>query len=153
MDPADREALHQLSQALTQNHIDINGIANHALYTGMFFWFAIASVIIAVLYFRYRTRADRMKVLQTLAEKGQPIPQELLTGALGSSGTSPPNYITRGIVLISIGLAMIVFFTVAVSAIFGGIHGDNLTAPFLGAFPLFLGLAYLGIGVYQRRHG
>jgi hypothetical protein len=153
MDPSDKDALHQLSQALSQGHIDVNSIVNHGIVVAVTFWLVIGAIVIATLFFRYKARADRMKLLQTLAEKGQPIPPELLNGALGSTQTGPVNYITRGVVLVSIGLAMIVFFAVAGGAFAGTMHGDDWAGPVLGAFPLFLGLAYLGIGVYQRRHG
>jgi hypothetical protein len=148
MNPSDQAAMNQLTQALAQSHVDVNSIANHALSTGMVFWLVIGAIVVASLYFRYKARADRMKLLQALAEKGQPIPPELLQSALGNAQTAGVNYIARGVVLISIGIAMVVFFAVAVGA-----RGGNIAAPFLGAFPLLLGLAYLGIGVYQRRHG
>jgi len=153
MDPSDKEALHQLTDALSRNHVDVNGIAYHALSTGIVFWLVIGSVIIAALYFRYKSRAERMKVLQALAERGQPIPPELLNGTLGNAQPGPVNYITRGVILISIGAAMVVFFAVAGGLFAGTMHGDEYAGPVLGFFPLFLGLAYLGIGVYQRRHG
>ena len=153
MDPSDKEALNHLGQLVAQTHVDVNSLANHAFFVGGIFWLVIGAVVITAIYFTYKSRADRMKVLQTLAEKGQPIPPELLQGALGGMPSVPANYIRRGVVLSSIGLAMVVFFAVAGGLFAGTMHGDDYAGPVLGFFPLFLGLAYLGIGVYQRRHG
>jgi hypothetical protein len=150
-DPADLKDLHQLSQLLSQAHVDVTSIANHAVYVGAVFWVAIGAIVISAIYFRQKGRSDRIKLLQTLAEKGQPIPPELLNGA--DWGRGSVNYIARGIVLISIGLAMVLFFLAAVGAFSGTMGRSDIVAPFLGAFPLFIGLAYLGIGLYQRRHG
>lgn len=162
MDPSDQETLNQLKQLVAQSHVDVNGIANHAISVGVIFWLVIGAIVIATLYFRYQTRADRMKLIQALAERGQPIPPELFQSILGNAQPGPTdyiargvpaNYITRGVLLISIGLATILFFLAAVGAFSGTMDRGDFVAPLLGAFPLFLGLAYLGIGVYQRRHG
>lgn len=143
--------LDQLNQTLQQSHLDVTSIANHAAFVGAVFWVAIGAMVIAAIYFKHKGRADRIKLLQTLAEKGQPIPPELLSGA--DLGKGSVNYIARGIILISIGLAMILFLLAAVGVFSGTMERDGIAAPLLGAFPLFIGLAYLGIGLYQRRHG
>jgi hypothetical protein len=153
-DAADSKALlDQLNQTLQQSHLDVTSITNHALYNGIVFWLVIMVIVIAAIYFKQKGNADRIKLLQTLAEKGQPIPPELLNGANWGQSKGSVNYIARGIVLISIGLAMILFFMAAVGVFSGTMERDDIVAPFLGAFPLFIGLAYLGIGLYQRRHG
>lgn len=151
MDPSDAKALDQLKQAVSATHIDFTNVANHALYTGVVFWLVIGAIVIAAIYFSHKTRTDRIRLLQTLAEKGQPIPPELLSGVDWGGSKGGVNYVARGIILISIGLAMVAFFLAARFS--GGGGHSSLVAPFLGAFPLFLGLAYLGIGLYQRRHG
>ncbi len=153
-DLADSKALlNQLNQTLQQSHLDVTSIANHAVYVGAIFWIVIGAIVIAAIYFLQKGRADRIKLLQTLAEKGQPIPPELLNEVDWGKSKGGVNYIARGIVLISIGLAMILFFLAAIGVFSGTVERDNILPPFLGAFPLFIGLAYLGIGLYQRRHG
>ena len=52
----------------------------------------------------------------------------------------------------SVGMAMILFLWAMTSGYFGEKDPDSWL-PFLGVFPLFIGIAYLGIGLYQRRHG
>jgi hypothetical protein len=148
------KALNQLSQMLSQSHLDVTSIANHAAYVGAVFWVVIGTIVVVAIYFKQKGTADRIKLLQILAEKGQPIPPELLNGAAWGKSKGSVNYIARGIILISIGLAMICFFLATIGAFTGTIKDpEEIVAPFLGAFPLFIGLAYLGIGLYQRRHG
>jgi len=150
MDQSDEKVLAALNQTLNQalTHVDATSIVNHALYTGIAFWVMIGAVIITAIYFRHQGRMARTRLLQTLAEKGQPIPAGLLNGDLKTK----TNPIARGIVLISVGLAAILFLWAITSGTFGEKAPDTWL-PFLGAFPLFIGIAYLAIGLYQRRHG
>jgi hypothetical protein len=146
-DAKDLAALNQtLNQALT--HVDATSIVNHALYTGIAFWVMIGAVIITAIYFRHKARIARTRLLQTLAETGQPIPAGLFNDDLKTKA----NPIARGVVLISVGLATILFLWATTSGTFGE-RSPDAWLPFLGAFPLFIGIAYLAIGLYQRRHG
>ncbi len=149
MDQSDAKDLAEASKILNQTltHVDVTSIANHALYNSIFLWAMVGAVIIAAIYFRYKTRIARTRLLQTFVEKGQPIPPELL----GEAKTKA-NPVARGIVLISAGLATILFFWAMTSGVFGEKDPDTWI-PFLGVFPLFIGIAYLSIGLYQRRHG
>jgi hypothetical protein len=148
MDQSDAKDLAALNQTLNQalTHVNATSIVNHALYTGIAFWVVIGAVIITAIYFRHKAGIARTKLLQTLAETGQPIPAGLLNGDLKTR----VNPIARGIVLISVGLATIVFLWAMTTL---GEKDPDTWLPFLGAFPLFIGIAYLAIGLYQRRHG
>ena len=46
----------------------------------LIFWVAIAFIVAISTFFSYRTQASHHRMLEKLAEKGQPIPPELLTG-------------------------------------------------------------------------
>jgi hypothetical protein len=157
MDPSDKAGLDALTQSaarlLSQGHVDVGKVIDHSFYVGAIFWLVIGTIIVASIYFRFKSRSERMKLLQTLAEKGQAIPPELLLAAgLGVKERSV-NYVARGILLVSVGLAMILFFLAAGGAFSGAMGRGDIAPVFAGAFPLFLGLGYLGIGLYQRRHG
>lgn len=150
MDQSDAKDLAEAKQVLDQTlgHLDTTSIVNHALVNGAIFWLIVGTIIIVAIYFRHKTAIERTRLLQTLAEKGQPIPAELL----GSEPKAKANPVARGIVLISVGLATILFLWAMTSGLFGEKDPDTWL-PFLGVFPLFIGIAYIAIGLYQRRHG
>ena len=117
------------------------------------FFMILGAALICFLYFRARMHTDN--VLQSLAEKGQPIPTELFRKAEVQDMRA--RYITRGVVLIAVGLATVTFFGAMVhfdpparlSAVLE--VGTPLWLPFLGAFPLFAGAAYLVLGLLQTK--
>jgi hypothetical protein len=149
MDQSDAKDLAELNQTLNQTlgHVDATSIANHAIYNGVIFWLILGTIIIVTIYFRHKGRIERTRLLQTFVEKGLPIPPELL-----SEPRAKANPIARGIMLTSSGLATILFLWSMTSGVFGEKDPDTWL-PFLGVFPLFIGIAYLAIGLYQRRHG
>jgi len=118
------------------------------------FFMILGAALICFLYFRARMHTDT--VLQNLAEKGTPIPPELFRKTEVQDMRA--RYIARGVVLIAVGLATVTFFGVMVhfeppvrlSAVLE--VGTPLWVPFLGAFPLFAGVAYLALGLLQRKH-
>ena len=149
MDQSDAKDLAEANRMLNQtlSHVDATSIANHALYNGIVLWVLVAAIIGAFIYFRYKASIERMRLLQSLVEKGLPIPPELVAG----SGKKP-NPVARGMVLISVGLATSLFFWAMTSGYFGEKEPDTWLA-FLGVFPLFIGIAHLAFGFYQGRHG
>jgi len=122
---------------------------------GLFFLIS-GVVLISFLFIRARMHTDN--VLQSLAEKGQPIPAELFRKTERQDMRA--RYIARGIILIAVGLATVTFFGamihfdppehVVVNPTFVVDRGAPLWLPYLAAFPLFAGLAYLAIGLLQR---
>lgn len=118
------------------------------------FFLVVGATIVCFFYFRARMHTD--KVLQSLAEKGQPIPAELFRKAEVEDMRA--RYIARGVILIAVGLATVTFFGAMIhfeppfriSGIETG--GTPLWLPYLGAFPLFAGLAYLILGLLQPKH-
>ena len=112
-------------------------------------WTLVGSVLITLLVMRARMHTD--KVLQSLAEKGLPVPPELLRKP--DPRTLRTSRIERGVVLIAVGAACILFFWAMTSGHFGQRLENSLFLPFLGAFPLFVGVAYLYLGLTQHSDG
>lgn len=112
------------------------------------FWLVIAVVLVANGYFVYQVRMARYRVMQTLAEKGQPVPLELFTGPRKSA---PVGLMRGGIILLFIGLALGTFFWSMTSQSY--FHGPIESAgwlPTLGLFPIMIGLALLLMAMFER---
>ena len=126
-------------------------IVTHGLNVVIIFWAAIAIIVVAVSFFSYRAQASHHRMLEKLAEKGQPIPPELLAGG----GRDNPRYrspIQSGVTLMCIGIALAIFFWAmgGGGAIFDGDRMPNWL-PVIGIFPFMIGLARLLGGMFDRR--
>jgi hypothetical protein len=98
--------------------------------SGIFFAFT-SPVALVALILAYKHRKLRMKheTLLKLAEKGVPIPPELLS----ESGPRPNSDLRRGIILVAVGLGLSIFMAQV---------GNG--APWaIGLIPAFAGLGYL----------
>jgi hypothetical protein len=122
------------------------------------FWVAIVAVVFISSFFRYRERTSRHRMIETLAEKGQPIPPddfgyERYYGRHYWRYRSP---IASGILLMCVGVALAVF-------LWGMTGGGNPFAwdtggdghppswlPFVGVFPFMVGFARLLAGIFDR---
>jgi len=130
------------------------------IFDGPVLFFSILGIaLIYFLYFRARMHTDT--VLKELAEKGVAIPPEMFRKP--DTRDMRAVYLARGTILISVGLATLVFFCAMISQTFGyDYSNDYIKAnglippphylPFLAAFPLFAGIACLIIGYFQRPH-
>ena len=116
---------------------------------GTVFWVVVGAVLIANGFFVYQVRMARYRVMQTLAEKGQPVPVELFNGAVRTAHTG----MMRGaIVLLCIGIALATFFWSMTSiSIFHGPIESALWLPTLGLFPIMIGFALLLMALIERR--
>lgn len=119
----------------------------HGYESTIIFWAAIVLIVFCSSYFSYRSRASRHRLIETMVEKGQPIPPELLMNDCGR-GHSP---IHLGIVLMCIGVALAVFFWAMGSTAFGGDHDVPAWLPVVGIFPFMVGLARLLGWMSERR--
>lgn len=125
----------------------------HGLMVTAIFWAAIVAIVFMTCFFNYRERTSRHRMIETLAEKGQPIPPELMTNGRGYAGSwrygSP---IQSGIYLMCIGVALALFFWAMSGGggFFDGERGPNWL-PFVGIFPFMVGLARLLAGVMDRK--
>ncbi len=127
----------------------------------MVFWIVIGVIAVCAIFFRYRESVSRDRTIQTLAEKGQPIPPELLQGGYRGDGYRSDGYyryryrspFRSGIILVCIGLA--IFLSSA--SWHHGVFNDDGNWHFVGwgmsgaIFPLMIGVALLLIGLFDRR--
>lgn len=112
------------------------------------FWAVIGFVLVANGYFVYQVRMARYRVMQTLADKGQPVPPELFNGP---KRAAPVGLMRGGIVLVAIGFALMTFFwsMTAPSWFHGPIESANWL-PTIGLFPLMIGVALLVMAMFER---
>jgi predicted anti-sigma-YlaC factor YlaD len=123
----------------------------HSMTIVAIFWIAIVAMVFLTQFFSYRERASRHRMIETLAEKGQTIPPEMLTNGRDYSyrHRSP---IQSGIYLMCIGVALALFFW----AMGGGgnfLDGDHVPnwLPAIGIFPFMVGLARLLAAIFDRQ--
>lgn len=126
----------------------------HDVWAVAILWTAIVAIVFVGCFFSYRERTSRHRMIETLAEKGQQIPPELLTNGRGGYGSAWKynRPIQSGIYLMCVGVALAVFLW----AINGGgnvFEGDHVPGwlPFVGIFPFMVGLARLLAGIVDRR--
>ncbi len=91
-----------------------------------------------VMYYRFRTRQELQLTLRQAMSDGQNMSSEVIDELMAAMQPKR-NDLKKGIILISIGLATLVF------AYFMGDFTDELSSPMVGlsAFPFFVGIAYL----------
>lgn len=119
-----------------------------ALLIPIVFWVAIVLIVFIAVYFGHRAKMARYKLLETMAEKGQPISSDVLA-SLGDSRQKPKGGIAGGIFQMCIGVALAIFF-------WGLGHFQN---PFdggswlvvIGIFPFMVGLARVLACVFDKR--
>ncbi len=112
--------------------MDLNDVAVLIPLAGTLVTFALPILLVAViLYYKHRKNAVTLETITRLAEKGLPIPPELLTppAPRGEPG------LMAGLVLTGLGLGLAIFF-------------GEVGAPWsIGLIPGFMGIALL-IGWY-----
>lgn len=118
--------------------------------SSLIFWGAIVLIVVVGNFFSYRTQASRHRMIETLAEKGQAIPPELLSGSRSYHRDGSP--IASGIFLMCVGIALAVFFWAMTG---GGMPFDDnghmpSWLPVIGIFPFMVGLARLLGGIFDR---
>ena len=90
-------------------------------------------------------------MIETLAEKGQPIPPEYLGNGRRYHSWRYGNPVGSGIYLMCIGVALFVFFwamTGGGNPLDGDYHHNWL--PFIGIFPFMVGLGRMLAGLFDR---
>ena len=119
-----------------------------------FGFFTMIVLVVAVpLWFGYRKRQGRIKLIETIIDKGQPLTPELLEGIdKAVDGKSQPHVSTMGnaITLILVGVALAVFFLLMALSSHSGGHGDYFLVA-IGLFPIAVGAARLIDYLYHKR--
>jgi len=110
------------------------------------FWTVIGIVIVANGYFVYQVRMARYRVMQTLADKGQPVPLELFSGPVRQA---PVGLMRAGIILVCLGAALGTFFW-SMTGFHGPIEGASWL-PSVALFPLMIGIGLLLMARLERR--
>ena len=105
---------------------------------------AIVLIIWSVMHFSFKRRAESFQTLRLAIEKGQVISPEAMQAM--ARMMSPLADLRRGILFIAIALAFGTF-----AGIIGSEEHEALK-PMLGVavFPLFLGLAFIGLHVFAN---
>jgi len=123
-------------------------IPDGAIAISLAFWIAVVAIVFIAVFFGHRAKMARYKLLETMAEKGQPISPDVLA-SLGDSRQKPKGGMTSGIFQMCIGVALAIFF-------WGLGHFQN---PFdggswlvvIGIFPFMVGLARVLACVFEKR--
>jgi len=91
-------------------------------------------IVAVFLYFRHKTRQDMQVTMRAVIESGQPLSAELLE-EMTSALQSQRDDLRRGVILLSVGAAILVLAVVSGEAEALGV----------AAFPICIALAYLGL--------
>lgn len=94
------------------------------------------------LYFRAQKRSTIYKTIELFSARNQPVPPEVMDSLVGEKSV-PANDLRRGVVLLSVALALCVL----------GLLIDDARSPLIGiaAFPGLMGLAFIGLHFYAAR--
>jgi hypothetical protein len=112
------------------------------------FWAVIGVIFVANGYFIYQVRMARYRVMQTLAEKGQPVPLELFNGPRRAA---PVGMLRGAIVLLSLGSALGFFlWSMTAQSVFHGPIENVAWLPTIGLFPIAIGFALLLMAMLER---
>jgi len=121
----------------------------HGYESTIIFWAAIVLIVFFTSYFNYRSRASRHRLIETMVEKGQPVPPELLAPNGDHYGRSH-SPLQVGIFMMCIGVALAVFFWALSGSGFGGDREVPTWLAAVGIFPFMVGLARL-LGWFSER--
>jgi hypothetical protein len=99
----------------------------------------IGVVLCMFFYFRHRTRQEMQQTVRAAIERGQELSPEVLEALIGDPGGS--RDLRRALIWIAVALGFAGF----------GWGVDEVALYGIGAFPLFVGLAYLVLFWVSRR--
>lgn len=124
----------------------------------VFFWLLVGVITVIVIIFRHLGQRNRIALLRSLVEKGQPIPTGLFSEE--PKRWDHRGFIVAGILLIGLAVATSLFglaagnlLAVTVTTLHGVEREKDSTVLFLSLFPLCLGGASIVAGRYLRSHG
>ena len=123
---------------------------NAEIFIPITFFTMIILIVWLVQHFNQKKRAEAFQTLRLAIEKGQPLTPEALESMARVS--SPIADLRRGIVFISIAAGFAAFGTIIGSGT--GLHegGPEVMRGLYGVatFPLFIGLAFLGLHFFAN---
>lgn len=122
-----------------------------AVFINLIIWGSIAAVILVPRYFKSIERQKMTEALKVAIEKGQPLPTEVVDAMSSNVRTpglppSPARDLRTGIIWLGIGVGLAAF-GIAVS-----FEEPDALYPMLGigAFPIFIGLAFVALGLMNK---
>lgn len=115
-----------------------DSIGNVAILVPLGFFLTILLGLTATLVVRYRKHAQLQETLRLMIEKGAEIPPELI-----APPDPPYRDLRRGVILVGVGLAVVIFFGLE-----EGFAGGEWA---LGLIPGFIGAGYLLIWRISRK--
>jgi hypothetical protein len=115
-------------------------------------WIAISVIVVAAFVFRFLEQGSRDRTLRALAEKGQPIPPELLRYD-GRGSRSGGGSIRAGLILMAIGAGVAIMFwgMQGYNGSLEGMAAHGAWLPTIGAIPFLIGVALFLSGLFDRR--
>ena len=116
----------------------------HIQWVPIVMFISIAVILGLAMYFRYRVKQDVQTTVQAALDKGQELSPEMLE-KLGESLRSPRSDLRRGILAMSLGVALVAF---------GFLLGEeDAQGPLMAiaAFPFIIGVAYLGLHKFGKQ--
>ena len=135
----------------------------NGLLVSAIFWGAIVLIVLITNFFGYRERASRHRAIERLAEKGQPIPPELLNGnGRGDYRDGQRGWrrysLSGGIYMMCVGVALFIFLWAMTTGAFSTFLGDGSDfhfsgpgwLPFVGVFPFMIGLSRVLAYLFDR---
>jgi hypothetical protein len=114
---------------------------------GMVFWLVIGAVAIAGVLGNSYVAAKKNALIESLLEKGQPIPPGLI---------QPRNvydwrgFMVGGVMSLAAGIGLMIFFIALTT--WAATDEEQRFLPFISAFPISVGLALLLIAGYLKKH-
>jgi hypothetical protein len=94
-------------------------------------------IVAAIMFFSYLKSRSLHRTVRMMVEKGQPVPPELF--ATPGTRIKTRSDLRRGVILITIGVGLIIFF--------GAVSDWESGGPWvIGVIPFLIGAAYLALG-------
>lgn len=112
-------------------------------------WVAILLLIFIVMFFNFLSKRSKYRMIERLAERGQALTPEILSGIANGHSRSERGPIASGIFMICIGVALMLFFWALEGGGMPMTNGNWLWV--IGIFPFMIGVARLLGAVFDKR--
>jgi hypothetical protein len=121
---------------------------DEAIFIPITFFAMIVGIIWLFQHFALKKRIEAFQTLRFAIEKGQPLTPETLEAMARIS--SPIADLRRGIVFVAIALGFGAFATIISGNATGEMHDVRQALYGVATFPLFIGLAFLGLHFFAN---
>lgn len=111
------------------------------------FWLVIGAVAVAGVIGNSYAATKKNALIESLIEKGQPIPPQLFEGRKLYDWR---GFMVAGVICVAAGIALLIFFCALITWQVDDV--DQRFLPFISAFPLSVGVACLLIAKFLRTH-